>query len=135
MDRLSFEEQVSQAKAIMDGKPYSLQCVYGDSKFKLLTQIWRSSGACSDLQKSIADANQLYASWGEGDEARLFWAQFEAPERSPLLVEQLKQLMELHRLVEPAMKDLCIRLWPNEPLPGSYFSLVQKLIDTSPGSM
>src|SRR4051812_32797747 len=40
--------------------------------------------------------------------------------------------MEIHRMGEPAMKDLCIRLWPNEPLLGSYFSLVHKLIDTSP---
>ena len=57
VDRRSFEEQVSQAKAIMDGKPYLLQCVYGDSKFELLTQVWRSSGACSDLQKSTTAAN------------------------------------------------------------------------------
>ena len=61
----------------------------------------------------------------------MFWAQFEAPERSPLLVEQLKQLMELHRMAAPAMKDLCIRLWPNEPLPDSYFGLVRKLSDAS----
>ena len=30
------------------------------------------------------------------------------------------------------MKDLCIQLWPNEPLPGSYLGLVQKLSDASP---
>ena len=39
VDRRSFEEQVSQAKAIMDGKPYLLPCVYWDSKFELLTQV------------------------------------------------------------------------------------------------
>ena len=39
VDRRSFEEQVSQAKAIMDGKPYLLQCIFGDSKFKVLTQV------------------------------------------------------------------------------------------------
>ena len=132
VDRRSYKEEVSQAKAILDGKPYSLQCIFGDSKFELLTQVWRSSGACSDLQKDLADAKQFYASRGEGDEARLFWAQFEAPERSPLLVEQLKQLMELHRMAELAMKDLCIWLWPNEPPPGNYFGLVQKLSDATP---
>ena len=98
----------------------------------MLTQVWRSSGVCADLQKSAANANKFYASRGEDDEARLFWAQFESPERSPLLSEQMKQLMELHRMAEPAMRDLCIRLWPAEPLPSSYFGLVQKLYDAAP---
>ena len=40
--------------------------------------------------------------------------------------------MEMHRVAEPAMKDLCIRLWPDEPLPSSYFGLVQKLSDVAP---
>ena len=64
VDRRSFEEELRQAKAIMDGKPYSLQCIFGDSKFELLTQVWHSSGACSDLQKDLADAKQFYASRG-----------------------------------------------------------------------
>ena len=85
----------------------------------MLTQVWHSLGIRADLQKSAADANKIYASRAEDDEARLFWAQFESPERSPLLIEQMKQLMELHRMAEPAMKDLCIRLWPEEPLPCS----------------
>ena len=44
----------------------------------------------------------------------------------------MKQLMEMHRMVEPTMKDLCICLWPDEPLPSSYFGLVQKLCDAAP---
>ena len=44
----------------------------------------------------------------------------------------MKQLMELHRMAEPAMKDLCIRLWPIEPLSSSYSGLVQKLCDAVP---
>ena len=35
-------------------------------------------------------------------------------------------------MAEPAMKDLCIRLWPDEPLLSSYFGLVQKLSNASP---
>ena len=35
-------------------------------------------------------------------------------------------------MAEPAMKDLCIRLWPAELLPSSYFGLVQKLCDATP---
>jgi hypothetical protein len=132
VDRRSFEEEVRQVKAVIDGKPYSLRCTFGGSKFALLTQVWRSLGVRADLQKSVADANKLYASRAEDDEARLFWAQFESPEHSPLLVDHMKQLMEMHRMAEPAMKDLCIRLWPDEPLPSSYFGLVQKLRDAAP---
>ena len=87
MDRRFFEEEIRQVKAVTDGKPYLLQCAFGGSRFALLTQVWRSSGSCTDLQKSVADANKFYASREEDDEARLFWAQFESPERSPLLIE------------------------------------------------
>ena len=30
---------------------------------------------------------------------------------------------------EPALQDLCIKLLPTEPLPMSYFSLIQRLVD------
>jgi hypothetical protein len=39
----------------------------------------------------------------------------------------MKQLMELHQMAESAMKDVCVWLWPTEPLPSSYFGLVQKM--------
>ena len=42
-------------------------------------------------------------------------------------MNQMKKLMEMHRMVEPAIKDLCVRLWPSEPVPSNYFSLVAKL--------
>ena len=35
-------------------------------------------------------------------------------------------------MAEPAMRDLCIWLWPAEPMPSSYFSLVQKMCDAAP---
>ena len=34
-------------------------------------------------------------------------------------------------MVEPAMKDLCLRLWPSEPIPSNYFGLVAKLCDAA----
>ena len=30
------------------------------------------------------------------------------------------------------MKDVVVRLWPTEPIPDSYFGLVQKLVDAVP---
>ena len=46
--------------------------------------------------------------------------------------DQLKQLVELHRVAELAMKDLMIRLWPAEVMPGSYFGLVRQMVNTCP---
>ena len=33
-------------------------------------------------------------------------------------------MVELHKVAKLAMKDLIIRLWPAEAMPGSYFGLV-----------
>ena len=46
--------------------------------------------------------------------------------------DQLKQLVELHRVAELALKDLIIRLWPAEAIPSSYFGLVKRLTDALP---
>ena len=45
------------------------------------------------------------------------------------LSDQLKQLVELHKAAEQAMKGLIVRLWPKEAMPGSYFGLVRWLVD------
>ena len=45
------------------------------------------------------------------------------------LSDQLKQLVELHKAAELAMKDLIVLMWPDEPLPSSYFSLVKRLVN------
>ena len=47
------------------------------------------------------------------------------------LSDQLKQLTELHRMAELAMKDVIIR-WLDEPIPNSYFGLVKRLVDACP---
>ena len=46
--------------------------------------------------------------------------------------DQLKQLVELHRLAELAMKDLINRLWPAEAMPSNYFGLVKRLVNACP---
>ena len=48
------------------------------------------------------------------------------------LSDQLKQLVELHKAAEQAMKGLIVRMWPGEPLPGSYFGLVRRLVNSCP---
>ena len=48
------------------------------------------------------------------------------------LRDQLKQMVELHKVAEQAMKGLIVRLWPGEPMLGSYFGLVWQLVDACP---
>ena len=48
------------------------------------------------------------------------------------LSDQLKQLVELHKATEQAMKGLIGRLWPEEAMPLSYFGLVRRLVDAYP---
>ena len=63
---------------------------------------------------------------------KLFWSQYLAPEHAVPFTDQLKQLVELHRVAELAMKDLIIRLWPIEAIPSSYFGLMKWLVNAYP---
>ena len=49
------------------------------------------------------------------------------------LSDQLKQLVELHRAAEVAMKDFIVRMWPGEPLPDSYFGLIKRMVNACRG--
>ena len=60
-------------------------------------------------------------------EQKSFWMQFQEAARPQLLGDQLKQLAELHRTAKSALEDLCIVLWPSDPLPTSFFGLVHRL--------
>ena len=63
---------------------------------------------------------------------KLFWSQYLGPEHPLPSSDQLKQLVELHRSAELAMKDLIVRLCPAEPIPSSYFGLVKRLVSACP---
>ena len=46
--------------------------------------------------------------------------------------DQLKQLVELHKAAEQAMKGFIVRMWLGDALPNSYFGLVRRLVDACP---
>ena len=48
------------------------------------------------------------------------------------LSDQLKQLVELHKAAEQAMKGFIVQMWPGDALPNSYFGLVRRLVDACP---
>ncbi|KAI5005357.1 hypothetical protein ZWY2020_032600 [Hordeum vulgare] len=132
VDRRFFEEEVREVKKMENGNPYLLQCAFGGNMYAFLTWMWYSSSAFTDLPRSVVEATKHYLAHDGDVELRLFWAQFQTLEPNPSLSYQMKQLMEMRRMVEPIMKDLYIQLWPTEPLSSSYFSLVQKLVDVVP---
>ena len=45
------------------------------------------------------------------------------------LSDQLKQMVELHKVAEQAINGLIVRVCPREALPGSYFGLVRRLVN------
>ena len=46
--------------------------------------------------------------------------------------DQLKQMVELHKAADRAMKSFIVRLWHGDALLNSYFGLVRRLVDACP---
>ena len=90
------------------------------------------SGVFAELPRSISDAAQFYQAEERNTTDKLFWSQYLAPNYPVPFADQLKQLIELHKAAELAMKDLIIPLWPAEPIPSSYFGLVRRLVSACP---
>ena len=89
-------------------------------------------GVFAELSHSISDATQFYRAEGRNTVDKLFWSQYLAPNFLVHFADQLKQLIELHKAAELAMKDLIIRLWPAKPIPSSYFGVVKRLVSACP---
>ncbi len=85
-----------------------------------------------ELPCSISDASQFYRDEERNTADKLFWMQYLAPNYLVPFADQLKQLIELQKAAELAMKDLIIRLWPVEPIPSSYFRPVKRLVSAYP---
>ena len=86
----------------------------------------------ADLPCSISDAAEFYRAEEGCSMDKLFLSQYIETEHPMPLSDQLKQLVELHKAAELAMKDLIVRLWPAEPMPSSYFGLVKRLVSACP---
>ena len=109
-----------------------MQSKYVKKKYLLLTRIWSSPAVFVDLPRSVSGAAEFFQAEEGSSTEKLFWSQHLAPEHPVPFSDQLKQLVELHRVAELAMKDLIIRLWPAEAIPSSYFGLVKRLVNAYP---
>ena len=116
-------------KKIAAGKAFFMQSKNIKVNYLLLTRIRSSPGAFADLPRSVSDAAAYYRAEEGSSMEKVFWSQSAKAEHSVPLSDQLKQLVELHKVAEQAMKGLIARLWTGEVMPGSYFSLVRRLVD------
>ena len=122
----------SSMKKIAAGKAFYMQSKHVKVNYGLLTRIRSSSGAFTDLPRSVSDAAQFYQAEDGSSTEKLFWAQYTGTEHPVSVSDQLKQLVELHKAAEQAMKGFIVRLWPGDALPNSFFGLVRRLVDACP---
>ena len=116
------QQEIQAAKKIEAGNTFFTQSKHVEDAFLLLTRIRSSLGAFADLPRNISDAAEFYRAQEGSSTEKLFWSQYAGAEHPMPLSDQLKQLVELHRAAEVAMKDFIVRMWPGDPLPTSYTS-------------
>ena len=125
-------QEIEAVKKIAAGKAFFMQSKHVSVNYLLLTQIQSSLGAFADLPCSVSDAAAFYQDEEGSSTEKVFWSQYAEAGHPVPLSDQLKQLVELHKAAEQAMKGLIVRLWPKEAMPGSYFGLVRRLVDACP---
>ena len=84
------------------------------------------------MPRSVSDATQFYQAEDGSSTKKLFWSQYAEVGHLVPLSDQLKQMVELHKVAEQAIKGLIVRMWPGEPLPDSYFGLIKRMVNACP---
>ena len=115
-------------RKIAAGKAFIMQSKHVKVNYLLLTRVRSSPGVFADLPRSVSDAAKYYQAEEGSSTEKLFWSQYTGTEHPMPVSDQVKQLVELHKAAELAMKGLIVRLWPVEPMPSSYFGLVKRLV-------
>ena len=125
-------QEIEAMKKIAAGKAFFMQSKHVKVNYLLLTRVRSSPGAFADLPRSVSAAAAFYRAEEGSSTEKVFWSQYAEAGHPVPLSDQLKQLVELHKVAEQAMKGLIVRLWPGEVMPGSYFGLVRRLVDACP---
>ena len=80
----------------------------------------------------MSDAAAFYRAEEGSATEKVFWSQYAEAEHPVPMSDQLKQMVELHKAADQAMKGFIVRLWPGESLPSSYFGLVRRMVNACP---
>ena len=103
-------QEIDAMKKIVVGKAFYMQSKHVKLNYRLLTRIRSSPGAFADLPRSVSDAAQFYHAEEGSSTEKLFWSQYTGTEHPMPLSDQLKQLVELHKAAEQAMKGFIVRM-------------------------
>ena len=125
-------QELDKVKKIAAGKAFFMQSKHINVSYLLLTRIRSSPGAFADLPRSVSDAAQFYQAKDGSSTEKLFWSQYAEAEHPVPMSDQLKQMAELHKAADQAMKGFIVQLWPGDALPNSFFGLVRRLVDACP---
>ena len=125
-------QEIDAMKKIAAGKAFYMQSKHVKVNYRLFTRIRSSSGAFADLPCSVSDVALFYQDEDGSSTEKLFWSQYAEAEHLVPMSDQLKQMAELHKAADQAMKGFIVRLWPGDALPNSFFGLVRRLVDACP---
>ena len=84
------------------------------------------------MTASAVDAAEYFRDQTDLEVDKLFWSQFNIPERPLPLTDQLAEWAELNRLSGLAMRSIVDHLCPGKPKPNNYFSLVHQFLGAVP---
>ena len=101
-------QELDAVKKIAAGKAFFMQSKHINMSYLLLTRIRSSPGAFADLPRSVSDAAAFYRAEEGSSTEKVFWSQYAEAGHPVPLSDQLKQLVELHKAAEQAMKGLCL---------------------------
>ena len=87
-----------------------MQSKYVEETFLVLILNLDFPRVFTDLPHSVSNATEHYRAEEGMSTEKLFWSQYLGPEHPVPFTDQLKQLVELHKSAELAMKDLIVRL-------------------------
>ena len=99
-------QEIDAMKKIAAGKAFYMQSKHVKVNYLLLTRVRSSPGAFADLPRSVPDAAKYYLAKEGSSTEKLFWFRYTGTEYLMPVSDQLKQLVELHKAAEQAMRAL-----------------------------
>ena len=126
------KEELWEAGDIVAGKSFMLRRKFEDPRYAPLDRLWSLADAYMDLAASVVDAAKYFQDQTDREVDKLFWSQFNVPERPLPLTDQLAEWAELNKLSGLAVRSVVDHLWLEKPKPNSYFSLVQQFLGAVP---
>ena len=87
-------------KKIAARKAFIMQSKHVKVNYLLLTRVRSSPGALADLPRSVSDAAAYYRAEEGSSMEKVFWSQYAEAGHLVPLSDQLKQMVELHKVAE-----------------------------------